>query len=158
MPFKLKEGAETDGLPTITLAGEKYFVARLPLRHRIAVSKLLPKALAVGVRLREAVGVAQDAAPDDVKRAIAAGRGASFEIAEEDYLAVVDIVSRGLLALYPGATREALLDEPIDTEELFAAWPIVVDQGASRRHAAGEALATSSSPASSGESSSPNSA
>lgn len=147
MPFKLREGAETEGLPTITLAGHAYFVPRLALRHRIAVALLLPKVLA---SLRELPK------PEEIKDRILDGT-LSLELSVESYGAMADVVSHGLIALYPEATREALLDQPIEFEELAAAWQVVVEQGKSRRHAAGEALATNSSPRDSGESSSPTS-
>lgn len=159
MALKLKDGADTVGLPAITLAGEQYFVPRLQLRHRIKVQLLLPRLRAISKLAIDAFGIAEGDSKEDRERKIkqAVASGASFELAEDDYLALVDAASQGLLALYPGATREALLSEPIDFEELYAAWPVVVNQAASRRHAAGEALATNNTPGNSGESSSPNS-
>lgn len=147
MPFKLKDGAETDGLPSITLAGERYFVPRLALRHRMAVSLLQPKVNALIQRFREAFPD-----PEDIKP------GVTFEFAEDDYLAMVDIVSHGIIGLYPDAKRDALLDQPIEFEELYAAWPIVVEQGASRRPVTGEAVATSLSGQTTGADSSQTSA
>jgi hypothetical protein len=144
MPFKLKDGAETEGLPTITLAGSAYFVARLPLRNRIKIAGLVPKVLLIQEHLLAALGLAAGATPDEIKQAIAAKPGVKVDIPEDSYVAMVDVVSQGLLPLYPGATRDELLDQPIDFEDLHAAWPIVVDQGASRRPPEGEALATSS--------------
>jgi hypothetical protein len=145
MPFALREGADTDGLPVITLAGEPYFVARLPLGNRIKVQLALPKVAAYQARLAPLI--------EDIK----AGKVTQFELAEDEYLALVDIISNGLLPLYPTATRQAVLAQPIDFDELFAAWPVVVKQGASRSHAAGEALATSNTPENSGTGSSPTS-
>jgi hypothetical protein len=142
----MKQGADTDGLPAVTLAGESYFVARTPLRHRIAIALLQPKINALVQRFKAAF-------PDPA--AIAPGEG--FDLGEDEFFAMVDVVSHGLVPLYPGATREALLDADIAFEELYAAWPVVAAQAASRRHAAGEALATNITPGSSGESSSPSS-
>ena len=143
MPFKIKQDAETEGLPTITLGGRSYFVARLPLRHRINISLLMPRLQSFMKGFPK---------PEEIKA------GAVFEFAEEHYRVLIDIVSNGLLKLYPAATRDALLDEEIEFEELFAAWPVVVQQAASRRAAAGEAEATSSPTPPIGASSSPISA
>lgn len=123
MRFELKAGAETEGLPTITLAGESYFIARQPLRHRIAAAMLLPKIRSIIGRLPKEDEVSADTV-------------VTFD--EADYMVLVDFVRHGLAPLYPDITREALLDAPIEFEELFAAWPVVLAQGASRRHAAGE--------------------
>jgi hypothetical protein len=128
MPFKIKDGASTEGLPTITLAGETYFVERLRLRYRINVSLLTPKLQAF---------LKEFPKPEDIKA------GTTFEFAEEHFRVLLDIVSNGLLGLYPGATRDALLNEMIEFEELFAAWPVVLQQGASRSPPAGEVLAAS---------------
>lgn len=134
--LKPKDGADTAGLPTITLAGEQYFVPRLTMRHRIAVSLLMQST--VGPLIKRFPRL------DDIKA------GATFEFAEDEYLALIDVVSHGLLGLYPAATRDALLDMLIEFDELFAAWPVVLDQGMSRRHAAGEALATGNTAATTG--------
>lgn len=139
MPFKLREGAETEGLPTITLAGEKYFIPRLELRHRITVALLLPKMRDISARARATFGISEQATAEEVKQQIAAAVGKTFEFSEDDYNAYLDIISAGLRGLYPSATREALLGEPIDFEELYVAWPVIVQQGASRRPPAGEA-------------------
>lgn len=145
--FQFKPASDIDdyqlsALPMITLAGDSYWIARLPLRHRIAVSLLMPKIKAIIERFPR---------PEDIKA------GATVEISEDDYNVLIDLVSHGLRKLYPAATREALLDEPIAFEELFAAWPVIVQQAASRRPAAGEVEAPVSSMNDTGASSSPTS-
>jgi len=50
MPFELKLGAVTEGLPVITLAGHTYCVPRLRLRERIAIAQLAPKVKALATR------------------------------------------------------------------------------------------------------------
>jgi hypothetical protein len=123
MPFTLKEGAETSGLPTISLAGEAYFVARLPLRRTIAIAALMPK---VTPALQK----------------VAAGAGD-----DADFAPMIEVVRQALLPLYPGLTSDELLDLPIDIGELDAALPVIVSQASSRRAVpAGEAEATSGAP------------
>ena len=138
MPLVLKEDADTEGLPTITLAGESYFVPRLRLRERIVISGLAPKVKAIADRVK----------------AIAAEGGERLHLSEEEYDVLIEVVRLGLVKLYPSVTSEDLLDEPIDFEELFAAYPVIILQGSSRRAGAGEGTATSQTP-SSGEGSSP---
>src|SRR5579872_199799 len=143
MPFELKQGAVTEGLPTITLAGHPYLVPRLRLRERIAIARLAPKVKAISEKFPS-------------KEALAAG--AMIDLSEDDYLVMVDVAKHALAALYPSVTRDDLLNETIEFDELFAAYPVIVAQGMSRRASAadpeGEAKATSQTN-SSGEGSSP---
>lgn len=139
MVLKLKEGAETEGLPTINLAGLPYHVGSLRLRERIAVAALAPRVKAIVAKLPSA---------EEMKQ------GATATMSEDDYLILVDVIRHGLVKLYPAVTRDSLLDEQIDLNELFAAYPVIVAQGTSRRASTGEAQATSPTP-SSGEGSSP---
>lgn len=138
MSLEIKAGAVTEGLPQIQLAGVPYFVAKLPLRARIAIATLAPKVKAILERFPS-------------KEALEAG--AVVNIPEEDYLLLVEIARHGLATLYPTITRDDLLNEPIDFDELFAAYPVIINQGMSRRaRETGEATATNPS---TGEGSSP---
>jgi hypothetical protein len=142
MSLELKEGAETEGLPTITLDGEPYFVARLPLRSRIGITAVLPK---IGEAIKKLPGI-------DAIQA-----GATVEFPEDVSLAFVDVIYFGLKPLYPKITREDVLDIPTDLLELMAAIPIIAAQGRSRRIPAGEPQATSLSTNPTGAASSPTS-
>ena len=141
MSLELKEGANTEGLPTISLGGTPYFIPRLSLRSRIAIATLLPKLNAVIKRM-------------PTKDEIIAG--VLPQINEGDFDALIDVVRHALSDLYPKATRDDILDIPMDVIELLNVTPVIIAQGSSRRVAAGEALATGPSN-STGEGSSPNS-
>lgn len=140
MPLEIKAGAETAGLPTIKLAGKDYYVDKLRLRERIEIAQRAEK-----------VKETYEKFPS--KEAIQAG--ASVKLTEDDYLNLVDVIRLGLVRLYPTVTREELLDEPIEFDELFEAYPVIIAQGISRRaSSSGEATAANQT-ASSGEGSSP---
>jgi hypothetical protein len=128
MSLDLKPGAVTDGLPKITLGGAAYFVPRMTLRARIAVTSMMPKLTAVIKRLPTAEQLA---------------RGELPEFADGDFDPLLDMVRQALLPLYPSLTREDLLDQPIDLIDLMDAMPVITEQGRGRRSASGEQQATS---------------
>jgi hypothetical protein len=138
MSLELKSGAETAGLPTITLGGEAFYIARLPLRRILAIVGLLPKVNATLAKLPK----------------VLAGE---VEFGDSDYAPVLETVRQALLPLYPGATADDLLDRPIVLAEINAAIPVIVAQGSSGSAPSGEALATGLS-LPTGASSSPTSA
>lgn len=136
MPLQLKEGEVTKDLPTITLADKPYYVARLRLRERIAIAQFVPKVRALLTKMQGMIG------------------GTIQDLSADDYLLMVDVTCLALKRLYPTITRDDLLDEEVEFDELFAAYPTIVKQGTSRRASEGEAEATSLTNTS-GESSSP---
>ena len=143
MPLKLKEGVPTDGLPTIKLAGEAYYVAKLRLRERIEIAQLAPKVKALYDKFPS---------QDEIKG------GATVILSKDDFELLIDVVVLGLVRLYPDLVSDDLLDEPIEFDELFEAYPVIIAQGTSRRagqaEQSGEAKATVKTD-SSGEDSSP---
>ena len=139
MPLSLKDGASIEGLPTITLAGKPYYVTRLRLRERIPIATLAKKVKAIVEKL-------------PTKEALAGG--AEIGLTDDDYLTLVEVIRLSLVALYPSVTTDDLLNEEVEFDELFAAYPTIIAQGTSRRAPAGEATATSQTSVS-GDGSSP---
>jgi hypothetical protein len=120
MALTLKEGAVTGDLPTIKLAGASYFVAPLLFRQTVANMPLMPKALALA-RKFEQLG---DAVKNDT---------AVPEFSAADFDPLVDLVVNGLVRLYPGATRDDLLDSNLKPIELLQALPVVIAQSGGKK-------------------------
>jgi hypothetical protein len=144
MSLELKEGAETTGLPTITLAGKPYYIARLVLREIIAVSVLMPKVSATLQKFPK------------TKEEIAT---ATLTFEDGDFEPMIDLVRCGLRRLYPAVTREILLEMEIEIIELVTAVHVIVEQSGGKRTDAdaGELAAANDSTSSTGASSSPTS-
>lgn len=133
MSLDLQEGAQTEGLPTITLGGKSYFVGRARLEQRIEIALLMRTVVELGKKLPKVADPQAGLTPEQVAQFYG-------NISRDDYFALVDIIVLGLTRLYPTVTRaDILADEDIETSELLSAWPVVVNQAASRRPPAGEA-------------------
>jgi hypothetical protein len=107
-----------DACERITLAGEPYLVAPLPLRQVMAIRPLLGKAHAAIIAPAEAW-------------------------TEGDFLPVAQIVWRGLKRAYPSLTLDEFLDMPATVAEMISALPVVLRQAGARNIEQGEAKAAS---------------
>lgn len=143
MALSLKEGVDTTDLPTITLAGKAYFVPRASLRTVLALVAIAPKADAAVAKLPT---LAQINEPGFIMP----------EFSETEFFPLVDAVRIALLPIYPTITREDLLAEDIDLDELIAARPVINKQSSSRRRP-GEAEAAGPQAQPNGADSSPTS-
>jgi hypothetical protein len=154
MALELKEGAETEGLPTITLGGKAYFVAPLLLRQKIANMPLVSRALGLARKFVELAAAVDDSRP-------------APEFSEADFEPLIGFVVNGLRRLYPTVTRDDLLDSDLAPIELINAVPVIIAQSGGRKPGSaaasgelpvGEQTAASDSRTSTGASSPPRSA
>lgn len=132
MSMAMKEGADTEGLPTIKLGSTEFFIAKPRLRNRIAMASLMGKVKAVSDRIA------------------ALGKDAVSSLEEADMMPIILVVRESLRPLYPDITTDDLLDSDAELDDFNEALGPIMQQATSRRAAKpGEAKATSKSQTSS---------